>query len=145
MFFYIAVIILAIMYLILLELSKNILIGWAVGILAAVLMMVLKNNIISRFFGKFPVIFIMWCAFFIILVINYNLTAPPYKRVSAVANISPEITAPVTINQGTLTGVYNEDKSVKVYAGIPYAAPPVGDLRFREPAAPQLWDGTITV
>ncbi|MBO6242089.1 MAG: carboxylesterase family protein [Butyrivibrio sp.] len=143
MFFYIAVIILTIMYLILLELSKNILIGWAVGILAAVLMMVLKNNIISRFSGKFPAIFIMWCAFFIILVINYNLTAPPYKRVPAVDNKNPEITAPVTINQGTLTGVYNEDKSVKVYAGIPYAAPPVGDLRFREPAAPQPWDGVL--
>ncbi|MBP5153146.1 MAG: carboxylesterase family protein, partial [Lachnospiraceae bacterium] len=41
----------------------------------------------------------------------------------------------------TLTGVYNKDKSVKIYAGIPYAKAPVGDLRWREPQAPDKYEG----
>lgn len=30
---------------------------------------------------------------------------------------------------------------VEVFRGIPYAAPPVGDLRFRPPISPIPWDG----
>jgi para-nitrobenzyl esterase len=48
------------------------------------------------------------------------------------------------IEQGLLRGVYNEDKSVRVYAGIPYAAAPVGELRFKEPQEPESWDGVKT-
>ena len=46
---------------------------------------------------------------------------PPYKNVPAVDNKNPDVTGVVSIAQGDLTGVYNEDHSVKVYAGIPYA------------------------
>jgi para-nitrobenzyl esterase len=47
----------------------------------------------------------------------------------------------MTIHPGQMKEVYNEDHSVKVYAGIPYAKAPVGDLRFKEPQAPESWDG----
>lgn len=30
---------------------------------------------------------------------------------------------------------------VEVFRGIPYAAPPIGDLRFRPPISPIPWDG----
>ena len=37
---------------------------------------------------------------------------------------------------------YNE-KGVEVYKGIPYAEPPIGDLRFRPPVAKEPWDGVL--
>jgi para-nitrobenzyl esterase len=48
------------------------------------------------------------------------------------------VTAPVKIASGMLTGTMSTDKKVNVYLGIPFAAPPVGDLRWKEPrpAAP---------
>ena len=47
--------------------------------------------------------------------------------------------AEVTITSGRLAGA--DDRSAHAYKGIPYAAPPVGDLRFRPPVASASWDG----
>ena len=45
-----------------------------------------------------------------------------------------------TIDTGVLTGA--GDGSIDVYKGIPYAAPPMGGLRWEPPAAPAAWSGT---
>ena len=42
---------------------------------------------------------------------------------------------------GIVEGVAGRDSSVTVFRGIPYAAPPVGDLRFAPPAPAPAWDG----
>ena len=34
------------------------------------------------------------------------------------------------------------DHGTLVFRGIPFAAPPVGPLRFKPPARPASWDGT---
>lgn len=47
----------------------------------------------------------------------------------------------VTIAQGELAGV--AEGASNVYLGIPYAAPPVGDLRWKEPQPPAPWEGTL--
>ena len=39
----------------------------------------------------------------------------------------------VRIDTGQLTGVAANTPGVTVFKGIPYAAPPVGELRWREP------------
>ncbi len=46
---------------------------------------------------------------------------------------------PVRIDTGLVQGV--SDGNITAFKGIPYAAPPVGDLRWREPQPPADWRG----
>ena len=47
----------------------------------------------------------------------------------------------VRIDTGLVGGVPGRDPSVTVYKGLPFAAPPVGPLRFRPPAPAASWQG----
>jgi para-nitrobenzyl esterase len=47
----------------------------------------------------------------------------------------------VQTQNGLVKGVVNEDQTVVSFLGIPYAAPPVGDLRWKEPQPPLPWEG----
>ena len=51
------------------------------------------------------------------------------------------ITDPVRVEQGELAGSGGRSPDVRAYRGIPFAAPPVGDLRWREPRPVMPWDG----
>ncbi|MEW1860839.1 carboxylesterase family protein [Streptomyces sp. NPDC088194] len=42
---------------------------------------------------------------------------------------------------GLVEGISGRDRTVTVFRGIPYAAPPVGDLRWRPPQPPAPWSG----
>ncbi|MCD8330730.1 MAG: carboxylesterase family protein, partial [Lachnospiraceae bacterium] len=46
-----------------------------------------------------------------------------------------------TIENGKVRGVACGWPSITAYYGIPYAAPPVGNLRWREPQPAADWDG----
>ena len=48
---------------------------------------------------------------------------------------------PVRTETGLVSGVPGRDPSITVYKGIPYAAPPVGDLRWKPPQPPIPWQG----
>src|SRR5579862_5725908 len=56
--------------------------------------------------------------------------------------VSAAINDPVRLDTGMISGVTGNSPDVHVYKGIPFAAPPVGDLRFRAPQPPAKWDGT---
>ncbi len=45
----------------------------------------------------------------------------------------------VTVETGQLRGV--ADGEIDVFRAVPFAAPPVGELRWRAPQAPKVWDG----
>ena len=47
----------------------------------------------------------------------------------------------VETSQGKLTG--SIDGGVRRFLGIPYAEPPVGDLRFRAPVPAEPWQGVL--
>ena len=47
--------------------------------------------------------------------------------------------APVKVEEGLLQGTYVE--GLTVYKGIPFAAPPLGDLRWRAPQPAAKWEG----
>lgn len=51
-------------------------------------------------------------------------------------------TAPsVHVDGGTLTGVHEANSGLDQFKGIPYAAPPVGQLRWKPPQPPAPWTG----
>ena len=41
-------------------------------------------------------------------------------------------------------GYYDSNESVRAFLGIPFAAPPIDDLRWKPPVAPQSWNGTLS-
>lgn len=51
-------------------------------------------------------------------------------------------TEKITVTGGEIRGEYVSE-TVAVFKGIPYAAPPVGELRFREPQPHPGWSGTL--
>src|SRR4051812_7467148 len=46
---------------------------------------------------------------------------------------------PVKVDGGQIAGVAGSDPRVRIYKGIPYAAPPIGDLRWRAPKPVSAW------
>jgi len=69
----------------------------------------------------------------IFLLILFSLAIAP--RVGAA------IQDPVRVEQGQLSGTDGINPGVKVYRGVPYAAPPVGDLRWKPPQPAAKWTG----
>jgi len=47
----------------------------------------------------------------------------------------------VKIASGIVEGAVNSDHTIRIFRGIPFAAPPVGDLRWRPPQPVQHWQG----
>lgn len=47
----------------------------------------------------------------------------------------------IKVTGGEITGTLSSDKKVAIYKGIPYAAPPVGDLRWKAPQSVIPWSG----
>jgi para-nitrobenzyl esterase len=47
----------------------------------------------------------------------------------------------VTVEYGRLQGTSNEDYLVRMFKGIPFAAPPVGELRWKAPQPAAKWSG----
>lgn len=54
---------------------------------------------------------------------------------------APDPSQAVRTETGTITGKYAD--GVTSYRGIPYAEPPVGDLRWKPPVPKASWDGTL--
>lgn len=48
----------------------------------------------------------------------------------------------VLTQSGRLSGVPTSDPAITVFKGIPYAAPPIGPLRWQPPQPPATWSGT---
>jgi para-nitrobenzyl esterase len=60
---------------------------------------------------------------------------------TSVLSLTAGITEPVHVEQGLVSGTSGTDPGVLAFKGVPFAAPPVGDLRWRAPKAAASWTG----
>lgn len=134
--FIVSLVLISLIYLVLIELSKNTVPGWILAFTAIAGFIIIRKRLIGqdRYHGRIGVF--CWLGFIAVLAGIYFLTAPPIKRVPAVEGFGVKKTGIVNVSEGDLRGVYNKDHTVKIYAGIPYAKPPVGELRWKEPQSP---------
>ena len=49
----------------------------------------------------------------------------------------------VQTDKGVVSGAPGSNSAIMTFKGIPFAAPPVGDLRWKPPVAPAKWDGVL--
>ena len=137
--FWIVFVLIALISLALFELGKNSLWGWALLFVLLAAWILLRTRALSGA-GFLPRLL---CFLGILVLIGalFLFSGPREKAVPAVSHKNPRMTGIVTLDQGQLTGVYTQDEAVEVYAGIPYAQPPVGELRWKEPQPPEPWEG----
>jgi len=70
-------------------------------------------------------------------------TTPFLAFLAFVASVAPlcALTQPVRTHGGLVSGVPGKDPAILSFKGIPFAAPPVGDLRWRAPRPAPDWQG----
>ena len=131
--------IILVLLLIFLELNKNTVLGFMLAItLSAVACFYYLYFYEDK--KKKRLTILCWVASLCLTVL---FTWPPVKAVKAVDVRNPQKTEVVSIKNGDVQGVLTKDKKVEVFAGITYAKPPVGDLRWKEPVSPDNWDGVL--
>ena len=75
-----------------------------------------------------------------LLILAAACVQPEPASPPSVASLSPEV--PVAVSGGKIQGaVSNLDPEVMSFMGLPFAAPPVGNLRWRPPEPVVAWDG----
>jgi len=78
------------------------------------------------------------------MIRHHILAGGALATVLAMFTLSHDVAAqrqPVRTATGLLAGVPGSDPSVMVYKGVPFAAPPVGNLRWRAPQPAAAWTG----
>lgn len=71
------------------------------------------------------------------LVCGTAVLAHPGPQYRIAGGAERAATEPVETREGPVTGVRNDDGTVEIFAGVPYARPPVGELRWQAPQPPE--------
>ena len=84
-----------------------------------------------------------WLLWALLFAGLFMLAWPKTKPVPAAEGKNPARTEVITTAQGQVRGIVTQDGAVEVFAGIPYARPPVGELRWRAPEDPEPREGVL--
>ena len=123
-----------------LELNKNTILGWLLFVLALIGMAAISRMYMGSWsrwkkaLGILAYIAVCACIVFI--------TWPPIKRVPATDKTNLLRTDVYSTAYGDVRGVVL-DSGVELFDGIPYAAPPVGELRWKKPQDPEPWTAVL--
>jgi para-nitrobenzyl esterase len=64
--------------------------------------------------------------------------------VAATTSVRAEISDPVRLDSGQISGVPGAKDGIRVFKGIPFAAPPVGELRWKDAQPVPKWAARIS-
>ena len=98
-------------------------------------------GLVSRFIFRKRKWLLRNLTFAILIVLNIPvlmLAKPKTVSLDAVLKNATK-TEVLNLEKGKIQGVLNEDKTVRVYAGIPYAKAPINELRWKEPQDVEPW------
>ena len=124
-----------------LELNKNTMAGWILlAILVALFILVYRNVLLQRPWYLKLAFWLLYIALFAGIA---AITWPPVRAIAASEDRNPEATTAVRTDKGLVSGVTTAGGAVEVFAGIPYAKPPVGELRWKAPQEPDAWEGVL--
>ena len=71
------------------------------------------------------------------------MLAATYVSIAAIAQTDYNFPVQVKIANGTIEGNYDTKENLQLFLGIPFAKPPVGDLRWKAPQQPDNWKGVL--
>jgi para-nitrobenzyl esterase len=77
------------------------------------------------------------------LVCVTGVLAHPAAETRAAGGSDPTPTDQVQTREGPVQGVLDDTRTVEIFAGVPYAQPPVGDLRWHDPQPPEPRDEVL--
>ncbi len=123
-----------------LELNKNTLLGWFLFVLALAGMAAISRKYMGLWNRGRKALCIL--AYLVVCAGIVLITWPPLRKVPAADTANPDRTEVYSTAYGDVRGVVL-DSGVELFAGIPYAAPPVGELRWKKPQDPEPWPAVM--
>lgn len=139
--FWIPFILITLVSLLFLFINESTLAGWGIFFVVIIAVVIKRKTLLNL---KWVIRAVSWILIVVILCVSSGFTKPPIIDVPASTFGKSLPTEAVTTENGLVSGIYNSDKSVRIFAGIPYAAPPIGDLRWKAPQPPKSWTGVRT-
>lgn len=139
--FWIGLVVVLLLMLAVLELNKNTLLGFLLLLIVTAGFVLLFIKVLHN--GKWYHKLLGWIGWIACFAAIVCLTWPPVKLVPAYEGNKPVRSGIVSTKLGDVRGVVIDEGAVELYAGIPFAKPPVGELRWREPQDPEPWDGVL--
>lgn len=123
----------------LLQLNRNTFVGWLLFamLLGTVVIFICRGILMNAWYQRALVI----SAYTALCIAVVFLSWPPVKQVKAYDTKEPVRTETVSTDKGDVRGVVIEDGKVELFAGIPYAKQPVGELRWKKPQEAEAWEG----
>lgn len=77
------------------------------------------------------------------LIITILLTSCVSNKIESTYKKGDKKSQVIQTKNGQVRGLINDEESVELFAGIPYAKAPVGDLRWKETQPVENWDGVL--
>ncbi|MBR0206688.1 MAG: carboxylesterase family protein [Clostridia bacterium] len=125
-----------------LELNKNTLPGFGLLIAATAVFAVVFVKALQG--SKWHMKLLGYLGYLAVFAGILFLTWPPTRAVPAYEGKVPVYTQAVKLRQGEVRGVVIADGAVELFAGVPYAQAPVGELRWKAPQDPLPWTGVLS-